>query len=115
MTGPALTGKRCQCGGCGEVFSRLRAFDRHRVESYAKPGEWQGARRCLTPAEMTARGWQRNAAGCWILEAMDRAGRTRIRPDQCPGATPVPDKGRDGREASAPATSRAVEGDGATP
>ena len=79
MTAAELAGKRCQCCACGETFSRLRAFDRHRVGQCAKPGVWRGSRRCLTPAEMKAKGWQRNAAGDWIMEPLDDAGRTRTR------------------------------------
>ena len=33
-TSARLTGKRCQCGECGEVFSTLANFDRHRKGSY---------------------------------------------------------------------------------
>jgi hypothetical protein len=30
-----LTGKRCQCGGCREYFSRVTVFDRHRIGKVA--------------------------------------------------------------------------------
>lgn len=30
-TSARLTGKRCQCSACGEFFSALTAFDKHRV------------------------------------------------------------------------------------
>lgn len=87
MSGPTLSGNRCACPTCGELFSRQRAFDRHRVGSYAKPGEYQHSRRCLTPDEMAARGWQINAAGFWIMEPLDGAGRARKRAKGHRGAT----------------------------
>lgn len=89
MTGPKLSGSRCQCAACGEYFSRDRAFDRHRVGEYAKPGEWAHGRHCLTPAEMAARGWQRNAAGFWVMDALDAAGRARTRATEGRPATTV--------------------------
>lgn len=82
---PKLTGSRCQCCGCGEYFSRERAFDRHRI------GEFGIDRRCLAPAEMGARGWHRNAAGFWVMEAMDSAARAQFRPVQArPAPLPLP-------------------------
>ncbi len=63
MTGPRLTGGRCQCAGCGEPFSSAREFDRHRIGTFAGRGVWAHKRRCMTPAEMDARGWLRNARG----------------------------------------------------
>ena len=72
---PKLTGNRCQCTACGEYFSRERVFDRHRV------GDYGANRRCLTAVEMTARGWRRNDAGCWINDPLEAAGRARIRPN----------------------------------
>lgn len=82
MTGPTLGEARCQCAACGELFNRTRVFDRHRVGEYAKAGEWAHHRRCLTVAEMTARGWRRNAAGFWVMDALDAAGRARTRPTE---------------------------------
>jgi hypothetical protein len=92
MTAPKLTGNRCQCAACGEYFNRERVFDRHRI---GEPGN----RRCLTAAEMTARGWNRNAAGFWIMDAMDSAGQRRIRPESVlPLPAPLPKtKARDSR------------------
>jgi hypothetical protein len=55
-----LTGQRCQCTGCGEYFNRVSTFDKHRV------GEHGVNRHCLTEAQMTDKGWSRNAAGFWI-------------------------------------------------
>lgn len=60
-----LIGNRCRCSGCGEHFNSGSAFDGHRVGTFGtfrKPG----SRRCLTVAEMQAKGWLSNAAGFWI-------------------------------------------------
>ena len=76
-----LTGRRCQCCGCGEYFNGERGFDRHRVGVYGVN------RHCLSAAEMTARGWHRNAAGFWAVTRLDGAGMERIRPAQ---ASPAP-------------------------
>lgn len=73
MTGPRLTGSRCQCAACGEPFSSLREFDRHRSGAYAELGEWAHKRRCMTPAEMDARGWQTNARGFRMKGRLQRA------------------------------------------
>lgn len=51
---------RCQCGACGELFNSTSMFDRHRA---GQPGK---GRRCLSPAEMEAKGYSRNAGGYWI-------------------------------------------------
>lgn len=60
-----LTGSRCRCQACGELFNSVTAFTRHRVGSWADRG---ALRRCLSPTEMTLKGWARNAAGFWITE-----------------------------------------------
>lgn len=73
MTGPTLTGSRCQCPTCGEPFSSVREFDRHRIGTYAEPGEWAHNRRCMTPAEMDAAGWIRNARGFRMKGRLGRA------------------------------------------
>ena len=62
MIAPKLTGNRCQCPTCGECFTSTRAFDRHRIGSYAKPNQ-PNTRRCLTANEMDAAGFERNARG----------------------------------------------------
>jgi hypothetical protein len=66
---PRLTGNRCQCPTCGEYFNGAQPFDKHRTGRYAKPGAWQGTRRCLAVAEMEAAGFIRNAAGFWCDRA----------------------------------------------
>jgi hypothetical protein len=73
VTGPRLTGGRCQCPSCGELFSSVREFDRHRIGTYAEPGEWAHKRRCLTPGEMDAAGWIRNARGFRMKGRPERA------------------------------------------
>ena len=60
-----LTNSRCQCGGCGLYFTSTSAFDKHRTGRYANTGEWQGTRRCLTTAEMDAKGMALRTDGVW--------------------------------------------------
>lgn len=69
---PKLTGRRCQCCGCGEYFNGERGFDRHRVGVYGVN------RRCLSVAEMIARGWYRNTAGFWAMARLDSARRAQL-------------------------------------
>jgi hypothetical protein len=59
----------CLCGACGEYFNSVSAFDKHRTGEYS-----DGSRRCLTPTELTAKGWLHNARGLWITSAY--TGRT---------------------------------------
>ena len=85
---PKLSGRRCQCCGCGEYFNGERGFDRHHV------GVHGVNRRCLSIAEMIARGWYRNAAGFWAITRLDGAGRARSRPAQArPAPFPLPETG----------------------
>lgn len=104
MMPPKLTGNRCQCTVCGEVFSRERAFDRHRV------GEHGVNRRCLTLGEMRARGWKRNKAGVWIMDPLKGAGKSRLRPSEHGGATPIATKHRAAFSGRQPARSRGKGG-----
>ncbi|MGQ0834974.1 MAG: FDXHR family putative zinc-binding protein [Gammaproteobacteria bacterium] len=67
MTHLPLTGNRCRCSACGQHFNSVTVFDRHRT------GSWPD-RRCLSPAEMSAKGWLRNDASFWIT------GRMPLRP-----------------------------------
>lgn len=73
MTVPTFPGGRCQCPACGESFSSSHEFDRHRTGDYAEPGKWQGSRRCMTVAELHARGWDRNAGGFLMQPRLQRA------------------------------------------
>lgn len=59
-----LTSKQCKCTHCGEQFTTLRGFDRHRKGSFRDRGIH---RHCLTVAEMLARGWAQ-IAGRWTSE-----------------------------------------------
>lgn len=74
MIGPTLKGCRCQCAGCGEYFASERAFERHRIGSYADPDQWQGTRRCLNLSEMLANGWTRSTRGFLLQPDSRRAG-----------------------------------------
>lgn len=53
-----LTGTRCRCRACGELFASVYAFDRHRRGEYH-------ARYCLTAEQLTAADWMRDARGFW--------------------------------------------------
>lgn len=63
---PRLTGSRCACRACGELFNSVTAFDMHRVGYFDNFGT---DRRCRTMLEMVAAGMSRNSAGFWITEA----------------------------------------------
>jgi hypothetical protein len=58
-----LTGHRCQCAACGKFFSRSSVFDKHRT------GEYGGGRRCMTTAEMEAKGMRLTESGVWVGKA----------------------------------------------
>ena len=58
-----LTGSRCQCSVCGELFNSVSVFDRHRKGAYL---EHTTKRQCLTIDQMVVRGWIKNAQGFWI-------------------------------------------------
>lgn len=90
MTGPTLTGGRCECRACNLFFGSEDLFNRHRTGSYAQPGELKGNRRCLTPAEMEARGWFRSARGFWIRKPREAGPLGLQAPRMTPPATHVP-------------------------
>lgn len=52
---------RCKCSGCDRYFSSVGSFDKHRREG-----------RCLTEAEMLARGMLVNARGYWVSSEFTR-------------------------------------------
>ena len=67
------------CATCGENFGSVAAFDAHRVGKYLQTGtgEYEGpldqwtpakGRRCLTEAEMLAKGFVRNGHSSWSKE-----------------------------------------------
>lgn len=74
-----LTGDRNQCPSCGEFFNSTTAFAMHRT------GEFGKDRRCLTVAQMAAKGMCQNEAGFWMTKPMsptvrllvERAGDSR--------------------------------------
>lgn len=63
---PKLGEHKCQCTACGELFSGTQPFDKHRIGEYGKD------RRCMTPAEIIAAGFQRNANGFWSSETREQ-------------------------------------------
>ena len=69
MTGPRLTGCRCQCPTCGDYFGNVRGFDRHRIGTLGASD-----RRCMSLAEMMAAGWERNGRGFLLTPDARRAG-----------------------------------------
>lgn len=60
---------RCECTGCGEFFNSVYAFDKHRVLVSDKDATDE-LRRCLTPAELLAKGWGKNKGGFWVTSLM---------------------------------------------
>ena len=61
----SLSGRACQCATCGEFFNSDTMFGRHRVGHYER-GSTPSSRRCLSVAEMLAKGWARNRRGLWV-------------------------------------------------
>ena len=86
-----LTGGRCQCTACGELFDSVTAFDRHRVVPF-NLGEPGFGLHCLSEAEMLAKGMTRNPAGWFWVTAAKSVGNpawwTARRDRQAP-ATPA--------------------------
>ena len=68
-------GTRSECAGCGEVFCGVAPFDDHRVGEHGVR-EGPNRRRCLTPAEMAARGLPRCRMGRWSAR-LSRTTRAR--------------------------------------
>ena len=64
----------CQCQTCGLYFKSEAAFDRHRLFTTEKH-DWN-KRRCMTVAEMTARGMALNSKGLWVTSLYTRASET---------------------------------------
>jgi hypothetical protein len=65
-----LTGSRCRCAACGELFNSVSVFTRHRAGLWV---DGDARRRCLAPQEMAQKGWRHNAAGFWIERRRVRA------------------------------------------
>jgi hypothetical protein len=63
-----------QCSDCGEDFSSVKLFDRHRVgvheytyaEGFRMDPPREDGRRCLEADEMVSKGWKRNERGRWV-------------------------------------------------
>ena len=62
-----LTGSRCQCTVCGEYFSRVSLFDKHRYGPHTLDGK---QRKCKTRDEMLAMGWRHHVGGFWTGQAL---------------------------------------------
>jgi hypothetical protein len=69
------------CRDCGQDFAGVSYFDQHRVGTHqytysqgaAMDPPREDGRRCLSIAEMEAKGWRRNARGRWAdPEAVER-------------------------------------------
>lgn len=54
-----------QCPACGQRFSTVGNFDKHRVGSFIDHPPDYG-RRCLTPKELECRGLKLNRRGVWV-------------------------------------------------
>jgi len=68
----ALGRRGCECIGCKRLFRGVPAFDAHRT------GPYNGDRRCMTDAEMTAAGLALDERGVWTWVA--EIGKPRQRP-----------------------------------
>lgn len=69
---PAPHGKQehCVAPGCHQTFSGTTAGDMHRVgKHHVSTGP--DRRRCMTEAEMLARGMTRNSFGIWMCPGPD--------------------------------------------
>jgi hypothetical protein len=67
-----LTGSRCQCASCGELFNSVSVFNRHRVGGWENRGT---NRHCLTIPQLQAKGWSLNARFFWIERSRIDKGR----------------------------------------
>ena len=90
-----MAGKN-KCGGCGEIFGSLGAFDMHRVGSYGGPiykksstgksehvvGHTKSDRHCLTVIEIEALGMTKNAKGWWIANIFGDEAKARLHEDE---------------------------------
>lgn len=90
MSGPKLTGSRCQCPNpkCGEFFSSVAAFDRHRVGEFSGVGG-VSTRRCMTVAEMMAEEWPKTERGFWLRPAPKAVHSALEGPSTPPPATHI--------------------------
>ena len=65
-----LTGRRCQCGNCGEQFQSGAAFAKHRVDDPNSPT----GRACMDELEMVEAGMVCNLAGYWVSKSWPEPG-----------------------------------------
>lgn len=63
-SGTDRSGGHCRggYGGCCQSFASNNSADKHRTGPH-------GQRRCLTPDELTAKGWTRDERGAWRTPA----------------------------------------------
>jgi hypothetical protein len=59
-----LTGQQSLCRACNQLFASTYSFDCHRAGTYRPL-----TRKCLTHAEMRAKGMTVNRFGFWVSEA----------------------------------------------
>lgn len=59
-----MSNGNCRCEPCGLRFYSMTAFDMHRTGSYAS-GRDKHTRRCLTTAEMRAKGMALSDKNVW--------------------------------------------------
>ena len=69
-----LNGDHCHCATCGKYFNSTAAFDKHRWGSYLP-----NTRRCLSVAEMEAKGMCLSASGWWVTRAKTDSYPSRVR------------------------------------
>lgn len=80
MTSPKLTGDRCRCTACGELFNSTFAFDKHRIAlqrlragaRHPVPATYQRTGtdlRCFDTAAMAEMGFSKNSSGFWITRS----------------------------------------------
>lgn len=82
------------CRTCGETFGGLRGFERHRVGEFNNQPPHYG-RRCLTAAELEAKGQTRNGNGVWVQSYFGPGRAAKARPaaqtdDPLPGEGVAP-------------------------
>ncbi len=91
------------CRACGQDFSSVEAFDRHRVGAHTytydaglllDPPRHDG-RRCLNLDEMARAGWVLDARGRWVhprelRKRLSRGGDSPTEPTPTPPAPPQP-------------------------
>jgi hypothetical protein len=71
------------CRGCGQDFSSVKTFDRHRVggHEYLWSPERPNGRRCLSVSEIQGLGWTLNKWGRWLDPSQAFRGPERGTPD----------------------------------